>query len=82
MRWRARDGTVASGDGSTQCRTESVAGARVLVVEDAEAIQVAVKAGLTSAGYAVLSKPDEQTLERDLRGCAAPGAAGCDDRAG
>jgi two-component system, OmpR family, response regulator len=43
-----------------------VAGARVLVVEDAEAIRVAVQAGLTSAGYAVLSKPDGQALERDL----------------
>ena len=43
-----------------------MAGARVLVVEDAEAIRVAVQAGLTSAGYAVLSKPDGQALERDL----------------
>jgi two-component system, OmpR family, response regulator len=43
-----------------------VAGARVLVVEDAEAIRVAVQAGLASAGYAVLSKPDGQALERDL----------------
>ncbi|HYZ36497.1 MAG TPA: response regulator transcription factor [Pseudonocardiaceae bacterium] len=43
-----------------------VARARVLVVEDAEAIRVAVQAGLTSAGYAVLSKPDGQALERDL----------------
>lgn len=43
-----------------------VAGARVLVVEDAEAIRVAVQAGLTGAGYAVLSKPDGQALERDL----------------
>ena len=38
----------------------------MLVVEDAEAIRVAVQAGLTSAGYAVLSKPDGQALERDL----------------
>lgn len=45
---------------------ESVAAARVLVVEDAEAIRVAVQAGLSGAGYAVLSKPDGQTLERDL----------------
>lgn len=45
---------------------ESVAGARVLVVEDAEAIRVAVQAGLTGVGYAVLGVPDGRTLERDL----------------
>ena len=45
---------------------EAVAGARVLVVEDAEAIRVAVQAGLTGAGYTVLGTPDGHTLERDL----------------
>jgi CheY-like chemotaxis protein len=50
----------------TGSRMGCVAGARVLVVEDADAIRVAVQAGLTSAGYAVLSKPDGQALERDL----------------
>ena len=37
-------------------------GARVLVVEDAEAIRVAVQTALAGAGYAVLDKPDGQTL--------------------
>ncbi|MFN2535637.1 MAG: response regulator, partial [Pseudonocardiaceae bacterium] len=44
----------------------SVTGARVLVVEDAEAIRVAVQTALAGAGHAVLAKPDGQTLERDL----------------
>jgi two-component system OmpR family response regulator len=44
----------------------TVASARVLVVEDAEVIRVAVETGLRAAGYAVLSKPDGRTLERDL----------------
>jgi DNA-binding response OmpR family regulator len=44
----------------------SVAGARVLVVEDAEAIRVAVEAGLLGAGYAVLGRSDGRALERDL----------------
>lgn len=41
-------------------------GARVLVVEDAEAIRVAVQTALAGAGHAVLARPDGQTLERDL----------------
>ncbi|WP_086784620.1 response regulator transcription factor [Crossiella equi] len=40
--------------------------ARVLVVEDAEAIRVAVASALTAAGYAAQARPDGRTLEADL----------------
>jgi two-component system OmpR family response regulator len=40
--------------------------ARVLVVEDAETIRVAVLSGLTHAGFEVAGRPDGQDLERDL----------------
>ena len=40
--------------------------ARVLVVEDAEAIRAAVLAGLTEAGFAVTGRSDGRTLEDDL----------------
>jgi two-component system OmpR family response regulator len=40
--------------------------ARVLVVEDAETIRVAVLSGLTDAGFEVAGRPDGQDLERDL----------------
>lgn len=43
-----------------------MAGARVLVVEDAEAIRVAVETGLLGAGYVVLGRSDGRVLERDL----------------
>jgi DNA-binding response OmpR family regulator len=41
-------------------------GARVLVVEDAEAIRTAVVAGLTAAGYGAAGRVDGHTLEDDL----------------
>ncbi|QNE19389.1 response regulator transcription factor [Kribbella qitaiheensis] len=40
--------------------------ARVLVVEDAEAIRTAVGIALEDAGYLVLTRPDGELLERDL----------------
>ena len=40
--------------------------ARVLVVEDAEAIRTAVLAGLTGAGFGAAGRADGQTLEQDL----------------
>ncbi|MFC4949404.1 response regulator transcription factor [Pseudonocardia sp. GCM10023141] len=40
--------------------------ARVLVVEDAEAIRAAVLAGLTAAGYATTGRSDGKALEVDL----------------
>ncbi|MEU7145963.1 response regulator transcription factor [Nocardia sp. NPDC046473] len=39
---------------------------RILVIEDAEAIRVAVESGLTTAGHQVLSRAHGQLLERDL----------------
>jgi DNA-binding response OmpR family regulator len=42
------------------------AGARVLVVEDAEAIRAAVLAGLAEAGYQTCGREDGRGLERDL----------------
>jgi DNA-binding response OmpR family regulator len=42
--------------------------ARILVVEDAEAIRAAVLTGLTDAGFDVAGRPDGQHLERDLAG--------------
>jgi two-component system OmpR family response regulator len=39
---------------------------RVLVIEDAEAIRIAVDSGLVGAGHSVLLRPDGGTLERDL----------------
>jgi len=41
-------------------------GARVLVVEDAEAIRAAVVAALTAAGYGAAGRADGRTLEEDL----------------
>lgn len=41
-------------------------GARVLVVEDAEAIRTAVVAGLTDAGYGATGRADGRSLEQDL----------------
>lgn len=43
-----------------------MAGARVLIVEDAEAIRTAVATGLRGAGHEVLCVPDGRSLERDL----------------
>jgi two-component system OmpR family response regulator len=40
--------------------------ARVLVVEDAEAIRVGVLHGLADAGFGVAGRPDGRDLERDL----------------
>ena len=54
-------------------------GARVLVVEDAEAIRTAVLAGLAEAGYDAAGRPDGRALEHDLAGVPArPGGAGRD----
>lgn len=39
---------------------------RVLVIEDAEAIRVAVESGLTTSGHAVLAREDGFHLEHDL----------------
>ncbi|MFI6044186.1 response regulator transcription factor [Nocardia sp. NPDC051321] len=39
---------------------------RILVIEDAEAIRVAVESGLTTAGHQVLSRGHGEQLERDL----------------
>lgn len=39
---------------------------RILVIEDAEAIRVAVASGLTTAGHQVLSRAHGHLLERDL----------------
>ena len=44
----------------------AIVDARVLVVEDAEAIRSAVLAGLTEAGYGVEGREDGRTLEQDL----------------
>ncbi|MBW0119576.1 response regulator transcription factor [Pseudonocardia abyssalis] len=41
-------------------------GARVLVVEDAEAIRTAVLSGLTAAGFDAAGRVDGSALERDL----------------
>ena len=47
--------------------TEGVTGVgRVLVIEDAEAIRLAVESGVTAAGHTVLARPDGRCLERDL----------------
>lgn len=43
-----------------------MADARVLVVEDAEAIRAAVETGLRNAGHEVCCLPDGRSLERDL----------------
>lgn len=43
-----------------------MAGARVLVVEDADAIRAAVETGLRNAGHEVCCLPDGRSLERDL----------------
>ncbi|MCU1627151.1 MAG: DNA-binding response regulator, OmpR family, contains and winged-helix domain [Pseudonocardia sp.] len=43
-------------------------GARVLVVEDAEAIRAAVLTGLAEAGFDATGRPDGRTLEDDLDG--------------
>ncbi|WP_067817236.1 response regulator transcription factor [Nocardia inohanensis] len=40
--------------------------ARILVIEDAEAIRTAVGAGLTGAGHEVLERPDGAALEQEL----------------
>jgi two-component system OmpR family response regulator len=40
--------------------------ARILVVEDAEAIRAAVLTGLADAGFGVAGRPDGRDLERDL----------------
>ena len=40
--------------------------ARVLVVEDSDAIRVGVESALKEAGYAVLGRPDGRELEHDL----------------
>ncbi|MGH3547280.1 MAG: response regulator transcription factor [Pseudonocardiaceae bacterium] len=42
--------------------------ARVLVVEDAEAIRVAVETGLVAAGFVVRGRADGNDLERELHG--------------
>ncbi|HEX4100142.1 MAG TPA: response regulator transcription factor [Pseudonocardiaceae bacterium] len=42
--------------------------ARVLVVEDAEAIRVAVQTGLAAAGFVVRGRVDGTDLERELQG--------------
>jgi two-component system, OmpR family, response regulator len=42
--------------------------ARVLVVEDAEAIRTAVVAGLTAAGFEAAGRPDGRGIEADLDG--------------
>ncbi|MGB7797259.1 MAG: response regulator transcription factor [Pseudonocardiaceae bacterium] len=42
--------------------------ARVLVVEDAEAIRVAVQTGLAAAGFIVRGRVDGTDLERELQG--------------
>lgn len=39
---------------------------RVLVIEDAEAIRLAVESGLAAAGHMVLARADGRCLERDL----------------
>ncbi|HZQ33645.1 MAG TPA: response regulator transcription factor [Mycobacterium sp.] len=43
-----------------------MADARVLVVEDADAIRTAVESGLTSAGHRVLARPDGRDIEKAL----------------
>lgn len=45
-----------------------MAEARVLVVEDAEAIRVAVEAGLRAAGFTVRGQVHGNDLERELHG--------------
>lgn len=42
--------------------------ARVLVVEDAEAIRVAVETGLVAAGFVARGRADGHDLERELNG--------------
>ncbi len=43
-----------------------MADARVLVIEDADAIRTAVESGLTSAGHRVLGQPDGRDVEKIL----------------
>src|SRR5438128_12054816 len=43
-----------------------VSGARILVVEDTEAIRAAVRSALRDSGYEVLTRPDGRELESDL----------------
>src|SRR5216117_123027 len=40
--------------------------ARVMIVEDSEAIRVSVESALTQAGYTVLARPDGSDLEQRL----------------
>jgi DNA-binding response OmpR family regulator len=44
----------------------SVSVARILIVEDTEAIRAAVRAALRDSGYEVLARPDGRELESDL----------------
>ncbi len=44
----------------------AVGTARILLVEDAETIRVAVESALIAAGHRVLGRPDGSSLERDL----------------
>src|SRR3954471_23995507 len=39
---------------------------RVLVIEDADAIRIAVESGLVGAGHSVLLRADGRDIERDL----------------
>ncbi|KDE98981.1 transcriptional regulator [Mycolicibacterium aromaticivorans JS19b1 = JCM 16368] len=47
-------------------RAMAVGTARILLVEDAETIRVAVESALIAAGHRVLGRPDGSSLERDL----------------
>ncbi|RJQ69105.1 DNA-binding response regulator [Pseudonocardiaceae bacterium YIM PH 21723] len=42
--------------------------ARILIIEDAEAIRAAVRSGLAEAGHQILDRPDGSTLETELAG--------------
>lgn len=45
---------------------DAVSQARVLVIEDSEAIRVAVRSALHDAGHEVVDRPDGRNLEKDL----------------
>jgi DNA-binding response OmpR family regulator len=49
-------------------QNDQVSKARILVIEDAEAINVAVCSALRDNGLEVLGRPDGRALEQDLRG--------------
>jgi two-component system, OmpR family, response regulator len=63
-RLKRRRGGCRTGPGPVQNRPVSVA--RILIVEDTEAIRAAVRSALRDSGYEVLARVDGRELEADL----------------